>query len=226
MRATPSVESCAVFLRAKSAAPPAADDIALTTSRDGANFTFLGDRQPWLRPTDDGTVGSRNVWLAAPGPITVGDEELFFVTRSNFAEGTAFPISEDAKHGWEGVITLGRMRRHGLVSLDAPYSVAEDAAQLTTKPLTFRGRRLLLNLEASGGGSVAIEVHSATAAPGAVPLLKAMPLVHSGVALEVSWKDPVRHVWNATAVAALAGRPIVLRMRLQDCKLYSLRFAE
>ena len=49
--------------------------------------------------------------------------------------------------------------------------------------------------------------------------------VSSGVSLEVSWKDPVRHVWNSTAIAQLAGRPIVLKFVLQNCKLYSLKFA-
>jgi hypothetical protein len=28
-------------------------------------------------------------------------------------------------------------------------------------------------------------------------------------------------IWNATAIAELAGRPIVLKFRLQDCKRYS-----
>ena len=55
-------------------------------------------------------------------------------------------------------------------------------------------------------------------------LLKAMPLVNSGVELEVSWKDPIRHVWNTSALAQLVGRPIVLKIQLQHCKLYALVF--
>jgi hypothetical protein len=205
---------------------PGTYDVALATSRDGADFQFLGGRAAWLRPNDDGHAGSRNVWLAAPGPIAVGEEELYIVTRGNFAEGTAFPISAGASHGWECVITLGRMRRHGLVSLDAPFSVAAEAATLVTRPLTFRGERLLLNLEAAGGGSAYLEVYAAgaTTSNESLALMKAMPLVASGVALEVSWKDPLRHIWNATAIAELAGLPIVLKVTMQDCKLYSLRF--
>ena len=47
------------------------------------------DRTPWIRPTMGGTAGSRRMWLANIGPIAVGDEELFFVTRENTAEGPA-----------------------------------------------------------------------------------------------------------------------------------------
>ena len=37
---------------------------------------------------DRGRYG--RLWLATPGAVRLGDDELFFVTRSNAAEGTSF----------------------------------------------------------------------------------------------------------------------------------------
>ena len=65
---------------------PRTKDLALAASRDGANFTFV-KRTPWLRPGLEGSAGSRSMWLVGPGPIRQGDEELYFVTRSNVDEG-------------------------------------------------------------------------------------------------------------------------------------------
>ena len=61
------------------------------------------------------------MWLAAPGAVQVGDDELFFITRTNAAEGVSLSLDPTAT-GWESEIAVGRLRRHGLVSLDAPYS--------------------------------------------------------------------------------------------------------
>lgn len=54
-------------------------------SRDGTNFTFI-DRTPWLRPGLAGSSSSRQLWLGQPGPVRMGDEELYFVTGANSKE--------------------------------------------------------------------------------------------------------------------------------------------
>ena len=136
---------------------PGSKDLALAVSRDGANFSFVGERRSWIRPTREGTVGSRSLWLAPPGAVRVGDDDLFFVTRSNNAEGVSFSL-DPASSTWQSEIAMGRLRRNGLVSLSAPYSRESEAAVLTTRPLVFAGRRLLLNLDASGGGSLVVQV--------------------------------------------------------------------
>ena len=75
------------------------------------------------------------MWLAPPGPIAVGNEELYFVTRSNTAEGVVFPLADTAvNHSWQGAVMVGRLRRHGLVSLDAPFAAG---AELVTKPFVL-----------------------------------------------------------------------------------------
>ena len=59
---------------------------------------------------------------------------------------------------YKGEIALGRTRRDGVLSIRGPYG---KAAELTTKPLIFRGDELWLNVDASGGGAVTVSVASA-----------------------------------------------------------------
>ena len=60
------------------------------------------------------------------------------------------------------------------------------------------------------------------------PLLTSNFLVHNGVDLEVAFASG--EAWgggrpvNTTAIAQLAGTPVVLVLRMQDCKLYGLQF--
>ena len=202
---------------------PGTKDIALAVSRDGESFEFLDGRKPWLRPGRDGTVGSRTIWLASPGPVRVGDEELYFIARTNVAEGPTIALDPQAQHGWEGEMGVGRLRLNGLMSLDAPY--LSDAV-LTTKDFVFAGHRLLLNVNAAGGGSLVVEVHRADAPPGAPALLTSVPLTRNGVELEALWGATPTRAGNATAVGRLAGQPVRLVMRMRDCELYSFRYVQ
>ena len=94
---------------------------------------------------------------------------------------------------------------------------------LTTKPIIYQGATLLLNLDAGGGGSVVVQVFTPEDTE---PLLTSNFLVHNGVDLQVAFVNGA--VWgghvNTTAIAQLAGTPVVLVLRMQDCKLYGLRF--
>ena len=118
-----------------------ADDLALASSRDGEHFTFV-ERTPWLRPGVEGSVRSRKQWLAPPGPVRVGNEELYFVTGDNVAEWVEATVDPQSTNGWQSEIAVGRLRLNGLVSLDAGYSTEDDAAILVTKPLIFAGQRM------------------------------------------------------------------------------------
>jgi hypothetical protein len=202
-------------------------DVALASSRHGRNFNFV-EREAWLSPGRDGSRGSRRLWFAPPGPIRVGDEELYFVTRSNTDEYSGPSIDPKSPHGeWDAEIGVGRLRLNGLVSLDAPYTDPAGAAVLTTKPIIYQGATLLLNLDAGGGGSLFVQVFTSEADT-TEPLLTSNFLVHNGVDLEVVFVNGAvwgggRHI-NTTAIAQLAGTPVVLVLRMQDCKLYGLQF--
>jgi hypothetical protein len=145
---------------------PATYDIPLAYSRDGFNFTFLGGRQPFARPTTTGTIGVSRLWLAPP--IIRGEEELFFLTRGNMNEDGQVANSTDgtACHRpgadciFRSEVALGRLRLNGAVSLDSAYG---QPSNVTTVPLLFScdATRIVLNVDASGGGSVVVELRAA-----------------------------------------------------------------
>ena len=137
---------------------PATYDVPLLWSRDGYNFTYLGAREPFTRPTREAGVGNRRIWLAAP--VVVGDDELFYVTRGNMNEdGEVANATGGAAKAFRSQVAVGRLRVHGAVSLDAPYGRSVNA---TTRILVFpaSARGLVLNVDASAGGSVVVQVRT------------------------------------------------------------------
>lgn len=118
-------------------------------------------------------------------------------------------------HPWNGrtfSIGLATMRTDGFVSLDG----GRDEGVLTTGPLLFSGSRLVLNVAAKG--KVAVE------------FLDECGGVSAGFGhdeCDVVRGDEIAHTvtWRGAAdVSGLSGKPVRLRFRLCDAKLYSFVF--
>ena len=109
-----------------------------------------------------------------------------------------------------GSTNLATLRRDGFVSLDA----AGGPGWLTTRPVTFSGSALFVNL-AAPGGELRAEVLDEAGRPLAPFTLEACaPLAADGTRLRVRWAgDP--------GLAALAGRPVRFRFRLAGGALYA-----
>ena len=108
------------------------------------------------------------------------------------------------------------MRIDGLVSVNAPY----QGGKFTTKPLTFTGKRLILNCSTSAPGTVQVEIQDESGKP--VPgyeLANSPVLTGNWLDKEVVWK-------NGKTPASLIGKTVKLHFVLKDADLYSLRFAE
>jgi hypothetical protein len=106
------------------------------------------------------------------------------------------------------------LRQDGFVSVEAPLSGGE----FTTRPLSFAGRELVLNLSTSAAGSVRVEVQDADGKPLPGFALADCPEVFGDdLARPVSWA-------GGGDLAALAGTPVRLRFELKDADLYSLQF--
>jgi hypothetical protein len=199
---------------------PATYDIPLLTSNDGFNYSYLGGRQPFARPSRDSEIGSRRLWMTPP--LALGDEELYYLTRGNMNEDGEVANSTDGsachRRGADCVyrseVAVGRLRRDGEVSLDSPYGIA--AATLTTHPLVYTGTELELNVDASGGGSVTVEMRSLS---GAALTGSSAPITHSSVRAKVSWGA------DEHGVAQHAGHEVVLVFTMEEAKLFSFRFA-
>ena len=113
-------------------------------------------------------------------------------------------------------VRRGALRTDGFVSVHAGYQHGE----FVTKPLIFRGRRLVINYSTSAAGSIRVEIQDAEGDP--IPdfrLQDSREIFGDAIEQTVVWEQ-------GSAVDALAGRPIRLRFLMKDADLYSIRFSE
>ncbi|MFH1571312.1 MAG: hypothetical protein ABIL09_25205, partial [Gemmatimonadota bacterium] len=105
------------------------------------------------------------------------------------------------------------LRTDGFVAV-----TATGRGELRTKAFTFGGSELMLNYATSAAGVVQVELADAEGRP--LPgyrLRDCRPLVGDHIERAVTWK-------GGGDLTALAGRPVRLRLVLEDADLYSLRF--
>jgi hypothetical protein len=118
---------------------------------------------------------------------------------------------------WRGQSTTFRrytLRLDGFVTVQAPMSGGE----FVTKPLLFKGARLVLNFSTSAAGSVRVEMQDAGGRPiQRFSLSDCVEIVGDEIERAVSWKQ-------GRDVGRLSGQPIRLRFVLNDADLYAMHF--
>jgi len=191
---------------------PSTFDVRLAVSRDGKQFQRAGNRKPFMPTGPDGRFDSRFVW-AMPQPIRMGNELWIYYVGMNRDHDQ---VLDPAAPGGNQLAGIGRavLRLDGFISADADYSGGE----ITTPALRFSGTRLELNVETSGGGSVAVEILDENHDP--IPGFgreDAAEVHGNSVALPIGWR-------GTQDVSPLAGRVVHLRFHMQDCKLYAFQF--
>lgn len=174
-------------------------DTVLHTGRDGRPWhRFI---EAWVRPGLDPRNWSHRTNMVAHGIIETAPDEWSMYIGGHY--------------GWDSNhLQRLTLAPHRFASLHADA----DGGECLTHPLTFSGTELRLNFSTSVNGCVRIELQDAQG--GALPgfAMEDMPALY-GDALD----QPVP--WGANAdLGALAGRPVRLRIRLQDADIYSLRF--
>jgi hypothetical protein len=162
---------------------------------------------PWRFKADDET---RRVDL---GVSRDGLNWRFFADRKWYAEP---PEGAEEVLSMYGLIRRGDeiQRLDGFVSLDAD----EETGAAITRPLTFEGNKLILNVAATGKVLVEIQDKEGKAIRG-----------FSMADCDPIKTDAVRHVvsWNQkTDLAQLAGRPVRLRFNMTDAKLFAMQFSK
>ena len=108
----------------------------------------------------------------------------------------------------------GVLRTDGFVSLHAP---PDEAGICISRPLAFRGQRLVLNVATGAGGGVRVAILDAKTQT---------PLKGFDDSREF-YGDKIDHtvIWSGGSdLGALAGRPVRLRFTMRDTDLYSFRF--
>jgi hypothetical protein len=194
-------------------AAPDTLDLHLFTSNDSIRWQRRGDHRPFIGLGLDGDFDSRSLYSGV-GYATVGDEiwlyySAYDCTHIGSLDGAA-PFER-----YLGTITRATLRRDGFVAARAGH----DGAELVTRPVTFTGRQLELNLDCSAGGSARVELLSPAGdvLPG-FALDDCDPVFHNSVRSRVSWN-------GRSDLPALAGQSVRLRLILRDCDLYALQFA-
>jgi len=177
-------------------------DAVLLTSRGGTHYdrTFM---ESFIRPG----IGLNN-WTSrtnypARGVVPTGENEMSMYVQRNYGQKS---------HHLQRLV----MRTDGFASVNAPYGGGE----MTTKPITFDGKRLLVNFATSAAGSVWIELQYADGSPiQGFAREDCDEIVGDEIARTVTWKG------NAD-VSPLAGTPVRLRASLKDADLYSVQFQQ
>ncbi|MBM4005031.1 MAG: glycoside hydrolase family 32 protein [Planctomycetes bacterium] len=123
-------------------------------------------------------------------------------------------VTERTMQETGGVLRRYSLRIDGFVSLHAPLVGGE----LVTRPLTFTGNQLSLNVSTSAAGSVRVEIQDAGG--------QLLPGFAMADCQDVYGDDLDRTVvWSGNSdLAKLAGVPVRLRIEVKDADLYSFQF--
>lgn len=174
------------------------------SSRDGVNF------RRWNKaviPPDAPKErdGNRSNYMANALVSLVGnDRELAVYGSEAYYEG---PDSRLRRFTY---------RVDGFVSLRG----GDAGGELISKPLKFQGEQLVLNYDASGGGSVLVEIQDENGKPlPGLELSKCQPMSGDSIAEAVRWKE-------TASVARLSGSVVRLRLVIRNADVFSIQFRE
>ncbi len=179
------------------------------SSRDGQCFRRW--REAFIRPGPQQT-----------GNWTYGDnyQNWGLVETASAVGGAPDELSiYVSEHYWRNPGAVTRrysLRLDGFVSVNSPMAGGE----LLTRPFSFAGDQLVLNVSTSAAGSVRVEVQDVEgdAIPG-FALDDCVDIFGDAIDLPVRWTGD-------SDLGKLAGRPVRLRFVMQDADLFSMRFRQ
>jgi hypothetical protein len=190
------------------------NDVCIGFSRDGFHWDRQ-DRRAFLPVSEHvGDWNWANVQSAGGCCLVVGDRLYFYVSGRHGVPGSNDP----------GVCSTGlaTLRRDGFVSMDHPTATSgvqrldpsPGPGMLITRPLTFSGRHLFVNLDAPNG-ELRVEVldREGRIVP-AYAADRAIPVRGDATRARVTWT-------GAADLAAVAGQPVRFRFQLTRGRLYA-----
>lgn len=174
-------------------------DPVLITSRGGRYYdrTFM---EALIRPGPDPKHWTSRTNYPTLNLVQTGPAEMSMFTHESYGQPAA-------------CIRRHTLRLDGLGSVRAPW----QGGSMTTKPLTFSGRRLLLNYGCSAAGEIRVAVTSPSGKP-----FKGF----TAEDCEPVCGDRIDHpvTWKGGSLAKLSGRTVRLVFTLKDADLYALNF--
>jgi hypothetical protein len=180
---------------------PKPNEICLGFSRDGFNWHRPDHAPVFPYSPRKGDWNWGNVQPAGGGCLVVGDKLYFYITGRTG--------SEKIRDGG-GSTGLAILRRDGFASMDAGAA----GGPLTTRPVTFKGNRLFVNVAAPRGElrAEALDESGRVIAPFTTGAC--VPVSGDTTLAEIKWK-------GAADLSPLAGKSVRFRFHLRDGKLYS-----
>lgn len=176
-------------------------EAVLMTSRAGTiqfNRTFM---EGFVRPGADVRNWTSRSNYPACGVVRTSPGEMSMYVERHYGQSSAY-------------LQRLTLRIDGFASLHADYA----RASMLTRPITFTGKQLHLNLATGAAGQVAVEIQDAHGNP--IPgytLADCQPFSGDSLDHTLAWK-------NGADLADLAGKTIKLRWFLNDADVYSYRF--
>jgi hypothetical protein len=90
--------------------------------------------------------------------------------------------------------------------------------EIVSKPLTFKGTKLIMNFATSAAGDIRVEIQDADGKPlPGFTLDDCPPIFGDSIERLVTWN-------NGGDVSSLAGKPVRLRFVLKDADLFAVQF--
>lgn len=200
---------------AASTGTPKTNDLTLAFSRDGFHWDRT-NRDSFVPATrTPGTWDKGYIHSAGGGCLVVGDRLYFYYGawsgQSPTLRGSMVGSHARANAMYAGGSTgLAVLRRDGFASMEAGRS----GGTLTTRPVTFEGRHLFVNVDTSEG-AVRVEVLDRNGEP-IQPFAAedCAPVSTDATSQRVTWK-------GADDLSGLMGRPVRFRFHVESGKLYS-----
>lgn len=178
-------------------------DAVLISSRDGVHFNRWN--AGFIRPSTDPENWTDRNQYPALGLLELAPGEL------------SIYWSEHNKHP-DKRLRRGVLRVDGFASL---HGSAGQVGELLTRPLIFSGRFLEINYATSAAGTLQFALcDEAGKAFGGFSLEDSEALYGNETAHLVTWRG------TTVDLSDFAGRPVRLRVRLQDADLFALRFVQ
>lgn len=189
---------------------PKITEIKLGFSRDGFHWS-RPDRRPFIAASRKEGTWDR-AYLHSPGGV-------FFLDRDELV----FPycaysgVAPDGRKGmyFGGAIGLARLRRDGFASMDA----GDKSGTLTTRPLTFEGRDLYVNVDCPEGELLAELINPSGEVIEPYSLKNCEPVSVDSTLARIRWK-------GSPQITELPNQPVRIRFRLQKGSLYSFWFSD
>ena len=144
----------------------------------------------------------------AYGFVDIGDENYYMYTVDHHLLFRDLSDMKDVHN----VVNRWKIRKEGF----AGYEAGENEEVLVTKPLTFEGSTLYLNFATSAYGHIYVDVLNEDGTE-----------IENATSFEIFGNhiDAPICLADGRDYAEFAGKPVRLRFRMLDAKLYALRFA-